>query len=499
MNRPSLQLACLVFVVAMALRCDANRTPLAPDLGEPQTAAIQGAVLSGGSPLTGAEVALAGPGVTRKVISGTGGAFAFADLRPGLYTVTASFADVGCSSATAVVKAGETVTMGIDCTAAKPQTRATITGSVTAGGAPVGRAEVTLTGFAEVHAVVADTVGHFTFSELTSGPYEVWAAAPGFSCESRTVDIQAAQAATVNISCAVDDGGGGGGLPVPPMDGPGKIAFERVGRIMVVDPEGRNALTFIEGLAPSWSKDGTKFAFQRPGCPDRTMPPGAPCDDIWMVNANGSGLSPITEYEWVLDSDPVWSPDGSKVAFVRFVHGPDQNYLVVADVDPPTPLWSEVVPSAWWPRSRPTWSPDGARIAFTCEGSPPAWESDICVVASNRDGGYSGSQSFSGLAKITADNWTDSDPAWSPDGARIAFSTNRHASDGRTYIALINPDGSGFTRLVAGRLPAWSPDGTRIVFVRGADAPGLYVVNADGSGLARITNDPADTAPSWGR
>jgi Tol biopolymer transport system component len=100
--------------------------------------------------------------------------------------------------------------------------------------------------------------------------------------------------------------------------------------------------------------------------------------------------------------------------------------------------------------------------------------------------------------KITNDDWIDSDPAWSPDGARIAFTTNRAATDGRSYIALISPNGGGFTRLVPGRRPAWSPDGRRIVFVGGSDAPGLYVVNVDGSGLARITDDPADNAPSWG-
>ncbi|MGH8950571.1 MAG: TolB family protein [Acidimicrobiia bacterium] len=72
-------------------------------------------------------------------------------------------------------------------------------------------------------------------------------------------------------------------------------------------------------------------------------------------------------------------------------------------------------------------------------------------------------------------------------------------ADGQNYIALINPDGSGFTPLVPGRQPAWSPDGTRIVFVGGANEPGLHIVNLDGRGLERITSDRADSAPSWGR
>jgi TolB protein len=265
---------------------------------------------------------------------------------------------------------------------------------------------------------------------------------------------------------------------------------------MVLDLEGGSPFAIVDGLAPSWSPDGRRLVYQRPGCPDRSLPPYADCDDVWVVDSDGSGLSPITSYEWVMDRDPVWSPDGSKVAFVRFVHGPDQTYLVLAGVDPPPTLWSENVLSVWWPIARPTWSPDGTRIAFTCEGLPQNWQPDICVVSSNVDVGYSGG--IGGVDKLTADRWSDSDPAWSPDGSWIAFATDRDATDGRRSIALIRTDGSGFRRLAPGTRPAWSPDGTRIVFVGGADTPGLYVVNGDGSGLTQITDDPADTAPSWG-
>src|SRR5262249_38869400 len=154
----------------------------------------------------------------------------------------------------------------------------------------------------------------------------------------------------------------------------------------------------------------------------------------------------------------------------------------------------------WWPYARPTWSADGTRIAFTCQGSPPGWEFDICVIPSSNHLGYfanSPDDYLVGLVKLTNDTWIDSYPAWSPDGTRIAFTTDRDFTDGRPFIALISPDGSGFMRLGPGRRPAWSPDGTRIVFVGEADGPGLYVMNVDGSGLVRLTDDPADTAPSW--
>lgn len=514
MNRLFLRLACLVFIVAIALRCDTGGPVELDSNGNPPTgtpptgtpmASIRGTVMAGSSPISGALIVLNGPGITRAVTTEIDGAFTFADLPAGVYIVTASLDGITCGSRTADMKAGETVTTSISCAAAR-RYLPSITGTVTAGEAPLSGAQVTLTGFTYLGApvaalaVMAETAGRFTFAELVQGTYTVSATAPGFTCVSQIVDIdiETGPTVTANISCDEDGGESGGGPPVPPMVTAGKIAFERAGRIMVVDPDGSSLFTFIDGRAPSWSVDGRRLVFQRPACLDRSLPPGNDCDDVWMVNADGSGLSPITSYEWVLDYDPVWSPDGSKVAFVRVVHGPDQSYLVVANVDPPSPLWSERVLSAWWPLSRPTWSPDGARIAFTCEGPPPRWESDICIVSSNGNVGYSGG-GLRPVDKITNDTWTDSDPTWSPDGTRIAFTTNRHATDGRSYIALISSNGSGFTRLVPGRRPAWSPDGTRIVFVGGADAPGLHVVNLDGSGLVRITDNPADTAPSWGR
>lgn len=504
MKRDSLRHTCLTLVMAVALGCDSDRTPVAPDVSEPQIAAIQGVVSIGNSPVGGAWVSLSGPSGTRATTSDPDGAFAFPALIPGVYTVAATFAGVACDSATTEVEAGETITASIGCAAAQAQGVGTITGAVTARDAPLGGARVALaglpfTGALAERAVTADPTGHFTFAGLTSGTYTVTAMAAGFSCTSPVSHLPAGQTVTLDISCAAT---GDDGVPsLPPMVSGGKIAFERDGRIMVIDPDGSSAALLIEGRAPSWSPDGTRLVFQRPACLDWSLPPYSHCDDIWMVHADGSGLAPITNSEFVHDHEPAWSPDGTKVAFIRLWHGPDQDYLVVVDVDQPQALWSETVPSQWWPYARPTWSADGTRIAFTCQGPSPSWEFDICTVPSDGNVGYFTNSTpnwSTGLVKLTNDTWTNSDPAWSPDGARIAFATNRDAG-GQPHIALIRPDGSGFARLVPGRSPAWSPDGTRIVFAGGADAPGLHVMNADGSGLVRITHDPEDTAPSWGR
>jgi Tol biopolymer transport system component len=88
------------------------------------------------------------------------------------------------------------------------------------------------------------------------------------------------------------------------------------------------------------------------------------------------------------------------------------------------------------------------------------------------------------------------EPAWSPDGTQIAFSSKR---DGASHVFVMRADGSDTRRLTETKLddanPAWSPDGGRIAFDRAGD---IYVVTADGSQVHRVGNDPAEEAdPAW--
>jgi TolB protein len=135
----------------------------------------------------------------------------------------------------------------------------------------------------------------------------------------------------------------------------------------------------------------------------------------------------------------------------------------------------------------PTWSPDGTRIAFRSQRDR---NDEIYVM--NSDGSCQ-----TNLTNDPADDWS---PAWSPDGSKIAFA---HFFDGNSFsdIAVINADGSGLQRLTTshGEYPAWSPDGSRIAFASARDGNyEIYVMNADGTAQTRLTDNPAyDMSPAW--
>lgn len=132
----------------------------------------------------------------------------------------------------------------------------------------------------------------------------------------------------------------------------------------------------------------------------------------------------------------------------------------------------------------PAWSPDGSRLAFA--RLPAHDERGAGIYVMNRDG--------TGLKRLTGPGYWDANPAWSPDGTRLAF-----YRDGAIHVMNAS-DGSGLRRLTDdGAHPAWSPDGTRIAFWSGADGrPGIYTITPAGSGRIRITPDTMNaTNPAW--
>ncbi len=152
----------------------------------------------------------------------------------------------------------------------------------------------------------------------------------------------------------------------------------------------------------------------------------------------------------------------------------------------PAPL----APSPRNPAFAAATDPGSGRIAFV---STRDGNSHIYLM--NPDG--------SGLTRLTDDPGSDLFPAWSPDGSRIAFASDR---SGNTEIYVMNADGTGVTRLTTTPNSSWSSQpawcGHRIAFTSDQYLPpftDVYVMNDDGTGVTRLTIDNAtsDEFPTW--
>lgn len=137
----------------------------------------------------------------------------------------------------------------------------------------------------------------------------------------------------------------------------------------------------------------------------------------------------------------------------------------------------------------PAWSPDGARIAYSAEQA--SGDADLLIMLA--DGRES--------QAVIETPANEGAPAWSPDGTQLAFQTDR---DGNFEIYVVNLDGSGLRRVTRhpGRdlAPAWSPDGSRLAFMsdrHSSTAFDLYDVNVDGSALRRLTRDGDNWHPQF--
>ena len=247
--------------------------------------------------------------------------------------------------------------------------------------------------------------------------------------------------------------------------------------------------------------------------------------DIYAMNADGSGLAQLTDND-SRDRDPAWSPDGSRIVFTSDRDNDAYSYnIYVMNAD-----GSDVVQlTDDCSSSSPAWSPDGDRIAFDSLGGIYVMDTDgsdvVQLTGSPPDscaetflavlGGVAGvyRRNADGSVELVTDHdsvdwgFKDGGAAWSPDGGRIAFSSGRDG-DGldelRVYV--MNADGSGIERLTYeghfNFLPSWSPDGGRIAFASGGldfiDDMEIYVMNADGTGVERLTeNEYRDESPAW--
>lgn len=172
--------------------------------------------------------------------------------------------------------------------------------------------------------------------------------------------------------------------------------------------------------------------------------------DIYVVNADGSGLTNLTG-DAATDLSPAFSPNGKQIAFTKLLDGEANIFVMNADGSGVTQLTDAGGGS-------PSWSPNGKQIAFTSDRDGPT---DIFVM--NADG--------TGQTNVTRSaDALETSPAWSPNGKQIAF-TRREVGDDLLHVFVMNADGTDQTQLTGGRNfgPAWSPNGNRIAFTSQRD------------------------------
>jgi Tol biopolymer transport system component len=261
--------------------------------------------------------------------------------------------------------------------------------------------------------------------------------------------------------------------------------------------------------------------------------------EIYTIRVDGRGLRKLTDNRFA-DTNPAWSPDGARIAFTSNRHGNEELYVMDSDGRNVKRLTRNRAADY-----SPAWSPDGRRIAFvrragasggevfviSADGTGPARR--ISPRAVRDHGSYSPDWSGSagnlivfssaaltpenaelyvvrpdgtGLRRLTftrGDAETlgdDGFPAWSPDGRRIAFTSNR-TNDNEIWIMAASGQGQRRLAGLRGRddlFPTWSQDGRRLAFSSrdGLGRAAVYLVGADGRGLRRLT---AGDEPSWRR
>lgn len=241
---------------------------------------------------------------------------------------------------------------------------------------------------------------------------------------------------------------------------------------------------------------------------------------LFTVNPDGTKVKQVTHpARSVVDLEPDWSPNGARIAFERQVSCPaggardglnntcDRVYTIGADGKGMTslvPCRFKVDPTSMSSRpgldcvgvDQPAWSPDGSKIAFQYNLVDSAYtgalklDAGIWIVNADGTGLHQVTQRTPGTA------W-DFGPQWSPDGSKLVFFRSDLNTKADAVFTVDTEGGGEFQvtpwTLNAGNSTDWSPDGRWLLFnvERGDGGSNLYKAHPDGTALTNLTKQAA--------
>ena len=258
-------------------------------------------------------------------------------------------------------------------------------------------------------------------------------------------------------------------------------------------------VTNVQDAYPMLAPDGSRILFES----NRTGN-----WEIYTMKADGTELVRLTDNP-AADVGPIWSPDGKRIVFGSERDGDPEVYVMNADGSGQRRLTR-----APGDDSHPHWSPDGLRIVFNSARTTPdlsvEWTKQYHEIFTMATDG-------SDVRQVTRFRTVSTYPQFSPDGRRISF---RRVVDEpgmiwdltlgarNSEVFVMNADGSNPVNVSKSAAydgwPAWSPDGSKILFSSNRAGPAnigqLYAVDVDGGNLRKLTDGPGSfVQPSWSR